>query len=120
MWSLHDDDLPPGAAERLADDPFGEGEAFDAAWELEALLDDRAREGLVDATELRRLVGELDLAHDRLADGDSSAVAFVQSVIGRIEALVAEGRLGVEDSDELIALAHAAIDTVEALPDHPE
>ena len=97
-------------------------EDFDAAWELEALLDDRARRGTVDGTELQRLVAALDLAHDGLADGDQSAVAYVRGVIDRVEGLVADGRLDATDADEVIALAQAAIDmaVVEAVPDHPE
>lgn len=122
MWSLHDDELPRGAVERLGDEAFDADESFDAAWELEALLDTHARHGEVDAGEVRRLVAALDLAHDGLADGDRSAVRYVESVIERVEALVADGRFPAHEADEVIALAHAAIDMagLESLPDHQE
>ena len=114
MWSLHDDDL-------TGDDLVGD--EFDPEWELEALLDVHADR--IDTAAMRRVVADLDAAHDLLAVGDPAGVERLRAVLGVIDELVSQGRLTSEAVDEVVSLAQAALDMAEAdgmerLPYHHE
>lgn len=99
MWSLHDEDLPLDARDRL-------GRLGDDA-EIESLAWDDDEPGADELDVERRVHALVDLVR---AAPDPDTVDLLREAVATVGDLVAAGRLDPDRADDLIALAQATLD----------